>query len=135
MKRNMKRGLVVVMLLWAVLTPLFALPVAHAQLGGSCALGTLIPMGFETITVSSTAVGFTAGTIRSGTSVATYAVGYVAADNIRYRDDAVDPTASVGMLVASGSNFQVCGMKAVSQFRMIRQTTDATVSVSYYRSE
>lgn len=109
-------------------------PTLNAQQGGSCALGPLAPMGSETITVSSTAVGFTAGSIKTDTAEAIYAYGYVASDAIRYWDNGTTPTASVGMLVAAGANFEVCGAPAVRQFRMIRKTTDATVSVSYYQA-
>lgn len=113
---------------WPFLTP----PVS-AQSGGACpGINAVVPMGFETITVSSTAIGFTTSLISPTGRSASVAVGYVATDAIRYRDDASNPTAAVGMPIAASTPFQVCGVLAIRQFKMIRQTTDATVSVSYY---
>ena len=82
--------------------------------------------GFQTLTVSSTAVALTVP------ATARLAVLTILADNIRYRDDGTNPTATVGMLVVAGSDIVVCGGPSLGAFRMIRQTTDATVSVSYY---
>ena len=130
----MKHRRVVAMLAVLALA-LIPTPVARAQKGGACGLGTLIPMGFETITVSNTAIGFTTATIVTSTTSASYAYGYVATDAVRYRDDGVNPTAAVGIPVAVSTYFEVCGAAAVRAFRMIRQTTDASVSVAYYRGE
>ena len=82
--------------------------------------------GFQTLTVSSTAVALTVP------ATARLAVLTILTDNIRYRDDGTNPTATVGMLVVAGSDIVVCGGPSLGAFRMIRQTTDATVSVSYY---
>jgi hypothetical protein len=128
--RYFQRGfaaLVIVLLAWP-----FAPPV-QAQSGGACpGIGTVTPLGFETITVSSTAIGFTTASISPAGRSASVAVGYVATGAIRYRDDGVDPTAAVGMPIAASTQFQVCGVLAIRQFKMIRQTIDASISVSYY---
>lgn len=109
------------------------LPPVLAQSGSVCpGINAVTPMGFEVITVSSTAIGPTSATINTGTRSASVAVGHVATDAIRYRDDGVDPTAAVGMPVAVSTMFLVCGVLAIRQFKMIRQTGNASVSMSYY---
>lgn len=111
----------------------FLIPPALAQSGGACpGINAVVPMGFETITVSTAAIGFTSATISTATKSASVAVGYVATNAIRYRDDGVDPTAAIGTPIAASTPFQVCGVLAIRQFRMIRQSADASVSVSYY---
>ena len=111
-------------------------PPVKAQSAGSCAdLGALVPMDFEVITVSSAAIGFTTSKIATSTATAKVAVWYLAANAVNYREDGTNPTAGVGMPVAAGTYGTTCGQKAVSQIRFIRQSADATLSVSYYRGE
>ena len=82
--------------------------------------------GFQTITVGVAAGGLTVP------QRARLAVITVVTDNVRYRDDGTDPTATVGHLVTAGSTIVVCGGPSLGAFRMIRQTGDATATVSYY---
>lgn len=111
-------------------------PPIQAQSAGSCAdLGSMVPMGFETITVSSVAIGFTTSAISTSTATAKAAVWYVATNAINYREDGTNPTAVVGIPVAASTYGTTCGQKAVSQIRFIRQSADATLSVHYYRGE
>lgn len=49
---------------------------------------------------------------------------------IRWRDDASDPTATVGMPVAAGQT--LCYGNEIARFRVISQTAGATVNVTYY---
>ncbi len=49
---------------------------------------------------------------------------------IRWRDDGTDPTATDGMPVPTGQQFNYSG--DLSKFRMIAQTSTATVHVAYY---
>jgi len=97
---------------------------------------------FETITVSSAAIGFTAATIRpSGQVAARYAFCTLAADNIRYRYDGSDPTATVGHYLipsttAPMAEFTLFGYNNISKFRAILDTGaggDATLSCTYSR--
>lgn len=104
---------------------------SHAQCIGQNA--PLAPMGFETITVSSTAIGFTAAQLHANGEDAVVAVVSIASNDIRYRDDGTAPTAAVGHPVASASQLTVCGADAMAKFKMIRQSSDATASVSYYK--
>ena len=85
----------------------------------------LHPRGYETVTVSSTAVGFT---VPAGASMAVFRVETA---NVRMRDDGTDPTSTVGTLIESGLFGEVC-TGSLSPVRFIRVTGDATLGVSYY---
>jgi hypothetical protein len=96
--------------------------------------GTLVPMGDEQITVSSTSIGFTTGTFApTGSGPAVLATFVVETNGVRYRDNGLAPTSSVGIPMAATSAWNVCGVTTIKRARFIRQTADATVSVSYYR--
>lgn len=127
------RILVVITALLMVLAT-FPTPV-KAQQGGTCALGTLVPMGYEEVAVSSTAIGFTTATIQTATTAASFAYVYVGSNAVRWRDDGTSPTASVGQPASAGERLQVCGKKAVAAIRFIRQSADATIFASFYRAE
>ena len=109
-----------------------SLPVGAQSQGGCPGINTVRPLGKGTQTVSNTAVGFTTANIATSTRTASIVVGYVATDAIRYWDDGSIPTATVGMPVAVGERFMVCGVEAIKNFLMIRQTNDATVSYTTY---
>ena len=95
---------------------------------------TAIPGGFEQITVSSTSIGFTSSKYApSGESPADMAIVTIETNAIRYRDDGLAPTASVGQLVSSSTSLTVCGLNSIKTVRFIRVTSDATLDVSYYR--
>jgi hypothetical protein len=49
---------------------------------------------------------------------------------VRWRDDDVDPTASVGMPLAAGVTLQYDG--DLTKIRFIEQTASAKLNVSYY---
>jgi hypothetical protein len=49
---------------------------------------------------------------------------------VRWRDDGVDPTASVGMPLAPGVPFAYDG--DLTRIRFIQQSASATLNVSYY---
>ena len=97
----------------------------------------LVPMDFETITVSTAAVGFTSSKIVNTTTglSASYAFFTLETADIRYRVDGVDPTAAIGhAAAATGSGFFVCGAQAVKAFRAIRSGgADSTMRVTYFR--
>ena len=107
---------------------------AYAGPGGCTNSPSLFPFAFETITVSSTALGFTATTaFPAGQQPGAMAVCRIEVDGIRYRADGLNPTATVGMLESVGGTFTACGEASMRRFRMIRVTADSTVSCSYYR--
>jgi hypothetical protein len=55
----------------------------------------------------------------------------VSTQAIRYRDDGVAPTSTVGIPVSAGTCFQYSGPLPLIQF--IQQAATATIDVSYYR--
>lgn len=126
----LKRSLAALLLVFLPVAPLLA---------DTCNTGSpvvMVPMPGEAITVSNTAIGFTAAKISiAGTGTAIMAVCAVESNAIRTRDDATDPTAGVGTAWAVGDKFFVCGKVAVSQFKAIRQSADATLFCIYYRGE
>lgn len=81
-------------------------------------------LGYQQITSLSAA---TALTVPSG---ATLALIVAETQAVRWRDDGVNPTASVGMPMATGVSLSYDGdLKAI---RFIQQTASATLNVSYY---
>ena len=85
-------------------------------------------VGFETVTVAATAIGFTAATIGR----ANYALVTVETAPIRWRADGTDPTASVGHLVAAGDVIVLDEWRDLNNFMAIRTgDTSASISVSY----
>lgn len=86
------------------------------------------PCGYQQLTVSTIAVALTLppGAVR--------ALITVESQPIRYRDDKIDPTATVGMPVIAGVNFDLRSRLSLTQFRAIRSTiTDSVLSITYYR--
>ena len=84
----------------------------------------LRPLGYQQIT---SLAASTALTVPVGTAVVKFRP---AAQAIRFRDDGVAPTASVGFPVAVGETFTYEG--SFAQLRLIEQAASATVDVLYY---
>lgn len=83
---------------------------------------------FETITVSSTAIGLTAGSI-NGKSIAFLTLETA---QIRYRLDGTNPTASVGHILDAGDNLSLDGVGTLANLKMIRVGgSDGTIQASY----
>ena len=89
-------------------------------------------MGYQQITSLGTATGLTvpqkdlqglAGTPR-------IAIITPEAQAVRWRDDGVDPTATVGMPLAAGVTLQYDG--DLSQIKFIEQTSGAKLNITYY---
>ena len=95
-------------------------------------------IAYEAITVSDSAIGFTAATMTKQCKRAECALEGTTAKGIRYRKDGTNPTATVGTLVLpvvdsdSGAYFTVEGYKDCARFKAIRDSdTDATLHVHY----
>lgn len=87
------------------------------------------PAGYEQVAVSNTAVALT---VPKG---AGRGVFVVEAQPLRYRDDSVDPTASVGMLMVAEQTFEIESREALLAFKAIRSGgTDSVLNVTYYKS-
>lgn len=83
------------------------------------------PLGYVQLTSVNSPTGL------SVPSDATIAEITVEAQAIRYRDDGVNPTASVGMPVAAGNSFQYAG--DLTTIKFIEQTSGAILNISYYK--
>lgn len=124
-------------LILAALVLLTGSSAGRAAVGGCTNSPTLAPMGYEQITVSTTAVSFTSGTYApSGLAPADMAVVVVETAALRYRDDGLAPTSSVGTPIAATGAITVCGNKPIRSIRFIRSGgSDAVMNVNYYRGE
>ena len=89
----------------------------------------------ESITVSTTAVGFTAGTYDPGTGgVATGVVVTVETAAIRYWTSGTAPTATTGHVLEPGDVLELDRSEDIKNFKAIRRDgIDATIRVSYFR--
>lgn len=98
---------------------------------------------FEQITVDNTAggKGATAATafprvISGGSSFdhgAEEAFISIETDQVRYTLDGTAPTSSLGHILEAGDILQLIGRDMIVKLRMIRVTTNAAVSVTYFR--
>lgn len=91
---------------------------------------------YEAITVSTTAVGFTAATFApSNAREAVAAMFTVESNPVRYRYDGTAPTATEGhRAVAANDPIIIYGRQNIRNFKSIREgAADATVRVTYLR--
>jgi hypothetical protein len=109
--------------------------------------GSIPAVDFETITVSSVSISPTASktTVQTASTNTNNGLAYVDTQRvdealftietnaIRVRFDGTAPTAAVGHLFQPGDTFTVTGQTNVTKVKMIRQTADASVSVTYFR--
>ena len=126
--------LVCALLLWCA-------PLAYSQSSVCAAQGKgLDPVAFETMTVSTTVLGLTAGTINTTTAAAVYITLETGA-SLRYTLFGT-PSATVGHLIdppstgnaGTGSGIWFCGRAALTGLRFIRAGgTDAVIRITYYR--
>lgn len=89
-------------------------------------------MGYQQLDDVSSAVGLTVPvTTPNGSNVkANFALIVAETQNVRWRDDGVNPTASVGMLLVAGTPLQYDG--DLNRIKFIETTASAKVNVSYY---
>lgn len=83
------------------------------------------PLGYQQITDVSASVGLT-----SPPAGAKAAIIQAEDQAVRWRDDGVAPTDSVGMLIPAGSELVYDG--AMSSIRFIEAAAGATLNVSFY---
>jgi hypothetical protein len=89
----------------------------------------LYPRGYVQVTVSNTATALTLPA--SGGYGEIYAVMQVESNSVRYRDDGVNPTSSVGMLLLPQDRLLYDG--DLVALRFIRAgSSDAVLNISYY---
>lgn len=99
-----------------------AIPV-HGNVGSIPYSST--PLGYEQITSLSSATGLT---VPAGATFAQIAISGAA---VRWRDDGVAPTTSLGIPVPAGSQLSYSGNLAAIEF--IAQAGSPILDISYYR--
>lgn len=87
--------------------------------------GSLIPCGYQQITSLSSAAGLTVP------QDARLAVIICETQAVRWRDDGTNPTASVGMPLATGIQWTYPG--DLSAIKFIEQSASAKLNVAYYK--
>jgi len=100
-------------------------------------------IAYEPITVSATAIGFTATTYTRHAKRAKCVLEGTATKGIRYRTDGTDPTTNIGTLVYPGvgtygtnAEFLIEGIRDLDRFKAIRDSdADCTLHVTYYGDE
>jgi hypothetical protein len=95
--------------------------------GGSGPPYATTPLGYQQLTSVTTSTALTV----PGT--ATYAIVTVEAQTVRYRDDGVAPTATVGMPLPAQAVLVVGGAAELAAIRFIQATAGAIIDVSYYK--
>ncbi len=85
---------------------------------------TTVCLGYQQITSLSAATGLT---IPQGT---TLALIVPETQNVRWRDDGTNPTASVGMPIFVGASLSYDG--DLNRIKFIESTAGATLNISYY---
>ena len=91
---------------------------------------------FESLSVSSSAVGITSSTIRPpGQGLQNnFCTAYVDGANVRFRFDGTAPTSSVGAIAQSGDTISIDNIEQASAIRFIRDdSADATLSIHCWR--
>ena len=89
-------------------------------------------MGYQQLGTLSSAIGLTVPvrTPDGMSAKANFALIVAETQNVRWRDDGVDPTASVGMLLVAGIPFQYDG--DLAKIKFIETTARAKLNISYY---
>lgn len=95
-----------------------------ADLADKTIAGGLVPRGYQQITSLVAAAGLT---VPSG---AILAIIQCESQNVRWRDDGTDPTATVGMDLATDETFIYTG--DLSTIKFIEKAASAKLNISYY---
>lgn len=91
-------------------------------------LDTIDWMDYEDLTVSSTVLALTRND--NGYDAARI---LVETDSIRFRLDGGVPSATSGIAVTAGTMIELDSAKEITEFRVVRVTTDVTLRVQYGR--
>jgi hypothetical protein len=89
------------------------------------------PLGYEQITNLSVAIGLGAMTINIPNDTIMCLI-QAEAQGVRWRDDGVAPTATVGMILAAGQTFQYT-TPDFTKIQFIQQTAGAILNVNFYK--
>jgi len=89
---------------------------------------TLDRKGYQQIAAATTV----AATPLTVPTQATIAIIQAEAQDARWRDDGVDPTASVGMILKAGEELVVNGADHLAAIKFINKSAGAILNISYY---
>ncbi len=96
-------------------------------------IGKYIPFTYETITVASLAIGFTASILAASPKPKKVFITVESA-RIRYRIDGTDPTDAIGHILDPMDTLVLEGYSQLNNFKAIRTgTTSGTLQVTYLR--
>ncbi len=102
--------------------------------GGIVQIRPTIGMTFQTLTISTVAVGLDSTKYLDEDGNATRAFLTLEGGQVRYRFDGDDPTSSVGHILDAGGFLVVEGQNQLSTIRFIRSgTSDGAASITYER--
>ena len=91
------------------------------------------PYAYESLTISSTAVGLTASVYGEDVRVMQAFITLESAQ-IRFRIDGNNPTTTEGHLLEAGQNLTLENYNAIKNFRAIRTgSSDGNIRVTYFR--
>lgn len=105
----------------------------HVTAQGSVSDAVYDSISSEMITVSSTAIGISAGVLTVSGVAADRCYITTETQPLRWNTSGTTPTAAIGHLVAAGGVIVVNGRPDLAAFRMIRTGTDASVAVTCSR--
>lgn len=88
--------------------------------------------GYQQLNTVSSAIGLTVPADDANGAV-DRALIQVADQDVRWRDDGTDPTATVGVPLAAGEDFWYIG-KDLTALKFIESTAGAELNISYYQS-
>lgn len=111
---------------------------AVAAGGGPCAgiEVQLVPFADEKLEIPNASTPLTASVYApTGQKAAAMAIITSETAELRYRTSGSAPTTTVGHAIAANSEFIVCGLTAIANFRGIRTTsTSADIYATYFRA-
>lgn len=95
-----------------------------------------VPFNWEVLTIGTTATALTAAKYQPAGSAANMAQLTVESGDIRYLVTG-NPTATDGHYVGSfpPQTFTICGLDSIKAFRVIRVSSDAKLTVTYYKTK
>ncbi len=92
--------------------------------------GNLLPVGYQQIPTATLAAATGLTVPSSGNIKARIAILQAEAQTLRWRDDGTDPTATVGMPLEVGDEFEYTG--DLGKIKFIQTAAGGILNVSYY---
>lgn len=91
------------------------------------------PVGFQKLTVSSSAVGFTLPSVGVTIRAVIFSMeGTATTDTIRIKVDGNDPTSTDGLLIYDGDVVEITNVNMVNNFKGIARAGDCVLQIHYF---